>query len=618
MPEPLDVWIGTEEFGGVPTPTRRGRIVPLNWRLDAIAATERPRSVARSADGRLLVFIHDRETSDVWLLELESGKLSRLTTGRDLQPYWEDTTPALSPDGRTVAYADQGWVQLVPVTGGAPRRLVEAGSPLWLGDDRLVVTVERDEQSRLAVVDVSDPWPQPLVRSAPGLVREGDEGEAAISPDGRTVAYSFRHRADLSRSDIRVVGVEAGEARGLTGAAATRDGEPAWSPDGSTLAFTAQRGEWCALHAVDLGSGDERVLAAPEADLSEPAWSDDGGSIAAIRSAGGKHDLVTVDVVSGGVDERAAGGAYGGPSWGPDGSLVVTYEDHATPPQLRRVEADGAIEVLLAPAPAAVGAAPHVGPEEVWFSSSDGFEVQGWLFRPAAASDEKPVPAVVYPHGGPTECYGDEWDGHAQYFVDKGYAWLALNFRGSTGRGKTVERMNFDDWGGGDARDCLAAADFLRTLSWVDGERLAIFGASYGSYMALCAAVEDAGERFRAAVCKYGDCNLLTTWTQGDRSGVLYCGENMLGHPSENRAAYLRGSPIHRLERVEAPLLVATGERDERVHPKQSAELVEKLRRLGKTYEYVTYPTEAHGFLRSGPQIDFYQRLERFLDWHLL
>ena len=179
MPEPLDLWIGTEEFGGVPTPTRRGRIAPPSWRLDAIAATERPRSVARSADGRSFVFIHDRETSDVWLLELESGKLSRLTTGRDPQPYWEDTTPALSPDGRTVAYADQGWVQLVPVTGGAPRRVVEAGSPLWLGDDRLVVTVERDELSRLAVVDVSDPWLQPLVRAVPGLVREGDEGEAA-------------------------------------------------------------------------------------------------------------------------------------------------------------------------------------------------------------------------------------------------------------------------------------------------------------------------------------------------------------------------------------------------------------------------------------------------------
>ena len=136
--------------------------------------------------------------------------------------------------------------------------------------------------------------------------------------------------------------------------------------------------------------------------------------------------------------------------------------------------------------------------------------------------------------------------------------------------------------------------------------------------MALCAAVEDAGGRFRCAVCKYGDCDLLTTWSQGDREGAFYCGENMLGHPAENRAPWERGSPVRRLDRLAVPLLIAHGELDRRVHPKQSEELVAELKRLCKTFEYVTYPTEGHGFLRAGPQIDFYKRLERFLDWYLL
>ncbi len=618
MAEPLSVWIGTEEYGGVPTPTRRGPAAPPHWRLEAIAATERPRSLAPSADGRSIVFVHDRETSDVWTLEVESGELRRLTTGRDPMPYWEDTTPALSPDGRQVAYANEGWIEIVPSTGGVPRRLVEAGSPVWLGNDRLVVTAERDDQSRLTVIELADPWPQPLVRTAPGLERRGDEEEAVVSPDGRTVAFSFRHLDDLNRSDIRVVDVASGEANGLTGEVATRDTKPTWSPDGGTLAFSAQRGEWYAVHLYNIAAGIDHVLAEPQADVSELHWSPAGDSIAAVCSLGGRHDLVTVDVATGEIDLRARGGAYGAPCWAPDGSLVVTYEDHATPPELRRVAPDGTVKALLTPAPAAVRAAPHVTPEEVWFRSSDGFEVQALLFRPPVASDEQPVPAVVYPHGGPTECYGDEWDGHAQYFVDKGYAWLALNFRGSTGRGRAVERMNFDDWGGGDMHDCLAAADFLRTLPWVDGGRLAVFGASYGSYMALCSVVEDAGERFRAAVCKYGDCNLLTSWSQGDRAGVYYSGENMLGHPSRNRDAWLRGSPILRIDRIAVPLLIATGERDERVHPCQSAELVEALRSRAKTFEYVTYPTEAHGFLRAGPQIDFYRRVEQLLDWYLL
>ena len=76
MPEPLAVWIGTEEYGGVPTPKRRDTVAPPHWRLDAIAATERPRSPAPSSDGASITFVHDRDTSDVWLLWLESQQCS--------------------------------------------------------------------------------------------------------------------------------------------------------------------------------------------------------------------------------------------------------------------------------------------------------------------------------------------------------------------------------------------------------------------------------------------------------------------------------------------------------------------------------------------------------------
>jgi dipeptidyl aminopeptidase/acylaminoacyl peptidase len=223
----------------------------------------------------------------------------------------------------------------------------------------------------------------------------------------------------------------------------------------------------------------------------------------------------------------------------------------------------------------------------------------------------------VHPHGGPTAAYADDWDGHLQYFADKGYAWLAPNFRGSTGYGRDFERANHGVWGVEDTKDCLAAADHLRALDWVDGSRLGIFGASYGSYMALLSVTDDPEHRFACAVAKYGDCDILTSWAQGDREGVQDL-ERMMRHPSAAREAYRAGSPVHRLGGVQAPLLVAHGEQDVRVHPNQSEELVAQLRRLGKTFEYVTYPTEGHGLLRAGPQIDFYRRLERFLDWYMM
>jgi dipeptidyl aminopeptidase/acylaminoacyl peptidase len=122
---------------------------------------------------------------------------------------------------------------------------------------------------------------------------------------------------------------------------------------------------------------------------------------------------------------------------------------------------------------------------------------------------------------------------------------------------------------------------------------------------------------FACGVSKYGDCNILTSWAQGDRPGRDDL-ERMMDHPARNRSGYLAGSPIHRLDNIERPILIAHGERDARVHPKQADELVAELRRLGKRYEYVTYTEEAHGFLRRASQLDFYERLERFLDWYLM
>jgi Tol biopolymer transport system component len=98
-----DPWVGKDESGGIPIEPMPGAEPPDGWRLEAIAATERPRSLTLGADGRTAVYIHDRDTSDVWLLDLEDGTPQRLTTVRDPMPYWEDTEPRLSPDGSTVA-----------------------------------------------------------------------------------------------------------------------------------------------------------------------------------------------------------------------------------------------------------------------------------------------------------------------------------------------------------------------------------------------------------------------------------------------------------------------------------------------------------------------------------
>ncbi len=534
MAEGRSIWVVKDEHEGVLAQPRKDLDPPPHWRLEAVAATPRPRSLTIGDDRRRAVFIEDRDTSDVWLLDLETGAApERLTTGRDLAPYWEDTSPQLSPDGSLVAYRQAGYVWLAPSAGGPPRRLVEGGGPTWAGDTLLIVRVDRtdDASTRLAAIDIGDPWPRRLAVEHGDLERHGDEGEPVVSPDGSEVAYTFTPRADLNRSEIRVAAIDGGQVRALTGTPRMHDRTPAWSPDGATVAYASERSGFYELHLVGRdGRGDRQITTGGD-DYTEHAWHPDGSRLLAIQGDRNRFHLVTVDAGDGSVQTLARGGLWETPYWTAQGDIVAGYEDHATARELRRVGTDGTTTTFHAPAPRAIKAAPHAALEEVAFTSFDGLEIPAFLMRPRGASPEHPAPAVVYPHGGPTMAYADEWDGHAQYFIDRGYAWLALNFRGSTGYGREFERLNHGVWGVDDTKDCLAGADFLRTLDWIDGERLAIFGASYGSYMSLASVTDDPEHRFRCAVLKYGDCDIETSWAQGDREGVQDL-ERMMGTPA--------------------------------------------------------------------------------------
>ena len=445
---------------------------------------------------------------------------------------------------------------------------------------------------------------------------DGDVVEPTVAPDRRRVAFTFWPHDDRNRSEIRVVDLERGDTRALTGTPRIHEGGPAWSPDGTALAYRSEASGWYEIHLVDTdGDGSARQLTHDSADFGSLQWHPEGATLLATRNRRGRTDLVTVDATTGAVTALATGGTWSSPAWLPDGTIAACFEDYANPPRIERVHATtGARTVWFDPTPAAVRAAPTVAPEEVTYRSFDGTEIHGFLFRPTGTTG--PVPAIVYPHGGPTSAYEDDWDGVAQYFVDRGYAWLAINFRGSTGYGRDFERLNHGVWGVDDTLDCLAAYDFLARDSTIDARKIAIFGASYGSYMALCALTDDSEHRFAAGVCKYGDCDIVTSWSTSDRDGRQDL-ERMMGTPADNPAAYRAGSPVHRLAQIERPLLIAHGEQDDRVHPSQSEELVTELRRLGKTFEYVTYPSEGHGFLRRAPFLDFHRRLERFLDWYL-
>jgi dipeptidyl aminopeptidase/acylaminoacyl peptidase len=609
-------WVGVDEQGGIPNPGRPDVQPPPNWRLEMVAGVERPRQIELSPDGATLAFVLDRDTSDVWTIDIEPGaQPRRVTTGRPLAAYWEDGNAVWSPDGTRLAYVQGGRISVVDARGGVPRQVCEGSSPIWLDDTRLVVGVDRDGRQVLAIVGIDDPWPSRLAAA------EGDCHGAVVSPDRTAVAYLVFHHDDLNCTSVHVVDVadrhEPGVARTIVHDPAMNARAIAWSPDGSQIAFASERPGWYEVFVADAAGGNPRQVTRADADFSDLSFTPDAARLVGVRARAGVADLVEIDVASGDVRTIATGGTFSSPRPLPDGRVAAVHESFTTPARICVVGPGAQVVETFAPTPLSVGRAPHVVPVHVTYRSLDGMEVHGWLYRPSSATTERPCPAVVQPHGGPTSLTGDEWDGVAQYFVDKGYAWFAINFRGSTTYGREFERANHDVWGVADTEDCLAAHDHLATLGWVDPSRIAIFGASYGSYMATHSVIDDPQHRYACAVAKYGDCDILTSWAQSDLVGRLDL-ERMMGHPRSARDAYRAGSPIHRVDQIQVPILVAHGELDDRVHPAQSVELVEALRRLGKQFEYVTYPTEGHGLLRTEPFLHFHRRLERFLDWHLM
>jgi len=604
--EPLAVWIGKDEHLGLPSLEIPDRNPPPHWRLADVAATQRPRHLDVAQDGRIL-FIWDTDTSDIYSTSPDGGMPYRHTVDRELVAYWEDDQPRWSPDGSSIAYTDEGVIRVVAASGGPPRTIAAGHSPVWYDEGRLLAGVEEARRTRLVMIDLEDPFARPLTSG------EADFGQLANSD--AHLCYVVYPVEDRYGSEVVLFDPSNGKEVRLSEQPGFQNHSPTFHPSGRMLAFCSERTGRHEIYLVDTDGSSERRLTNAIADFGELSFSADGRRLAATRTNQGRTDLVLVDVESGKVDAVAVGGSWAFPRWLPSGDLAAVYEDYRTPPRIETVSASGRRTVIFEPAPATVRNAPYVQGEHVWFPSFDGTSIPGWLHRPANGTDR--VPAVVYLHGGPTDHYGDHWDGYAQYFLDKGYGWFGINVRGSTSYGLEFERSNHARWGVDDTADCLAAYDYLASLDWIDPNRVAVFGPSYGAYVTLCAVTDDARHRFVCGAMKYGDCDLLTSWAQTYRAGRDAM-ERTMPRPNLIPEAYRASSPIHRVSQITAPLLICHGELDDNVVPEQSEELVAELRRLGKTFEYLTYPTEGHGLLRRGPQLHFYQRLERFLDWYLL
>jgi dipeptidyl aminopeptidase/acylaminoacyl peptidase len=257
--------------------------------------------------------------------------------------------------------------------------------------------------------------------------------------------------------------------------------------------------------------------------------------------------------------------------------------------------------------------------KSIRYKSSDGLEIPAYITLPKGIPG-KSLPTIIFPHGGP---WGrDVWgyNGYAQFFANRGYAVLSMNFRGSTGYGKKFLDAGNKEWGRKMQDDVTWGVKYLVDEGIADPKRVGIFGGSYGGYATL-AGVTVTPDLYAAAVELFGPSNLITLlesippYWESIRA-MFY---KRMGDPTtpEGKAMLIERSPLTSAAKIKTPLMIAQGANDARVNHAESEQIVIALRDRGFPVEYLLIPDEGHGFARPVNNMATVMATERFFAQYL-
>ena len=542
------------------------------------------RDVAWSPDGAKLVFTADHDGDEfhqLFLIDANGGEPRRLTDAPQVQHQLATIEP-FSRDGRRVLYAGNDRdrtcqdVLLLDLETGDVQRIVTAEGlhfPIGFSPDERYVGVTRlnsntDADLLLVEPGVTDPARPTLLNPHEGDVKHDP---APWKPDG-TAVYAI---TDSGRdfTGIAEFPVSEGEFRWVE--------SPEWdveqvvvSSDGSTLAWTVNEDGYSRVRARDLRTGE---------DIGVPAIP--GGTISALRIS-------------------------------PDGHLLAFLLARAAQPtEVVVVDiATGAIHVLTDSTPPALREITSVEPQLVRFRTHDGRDVPAFLYKPHG---DGPFPVLLSIHGGPEaqERPSYMYGGFYQYLLAQGIGVLAPNVRGSTGYGSAYQKLIHHDWGGDELRDFEHAVKYLHTLSWVDPNRIAVFGGSFGGFATL-SCVSRLPKLWAAAVSIVGPSNLVT-FVKAVPPTWLRLMAKWVGDAETERDFLLERSPVTYADDIVAPLFVIQGANDPRVVKTESDQIVERLRARGVDVRYDVYEDEGHGFTKRANEIKALGDAAEFLVSHL-
>ncbi len=566
--------------------------------------------------------------------------------------------PGWSPDGQSIAFISEGDVWTVPVDGGAPRRLTHdpagAGDPrgatdhhpqwspkgTWIlyesgqhGFNELYV-IKPDGNGGHAVAAAEIYSGRDALGSTP------DHGDAvssdrfdpapAWSPDGTRISYTERSRATFS-GKLKVLPFD--QRTGSTGTAinlyvARNDpggawaiNTAAWSPDSQKIVVVLQQSGWDKLWLLPATGGAPQPLTTGSGEDESPVFSPDGKSIVFIsnRDLPEERHLWVVPA-GGGSPHRLTHlpGVEAAPQWSPNGKQVYFSRGTALRAPVAYVAQASGQEGPrpLEPEKPSKFEGLGITPEVAHFTGRDGLSLAGILYKPAHFDPSRRYPTVIWAHGGPEAQVLLSLTPWSLYLAQQGYVVLEPNFRGSTGYGEHFRNSNVEDSGGGEIDDIAAAVAYLVKAGITDPKRVAIGGGSHGGTVAANA-VTKLPETFAAGIEMFGVVDRALFLQYTNRNSAIRWETKMGGTPEEKPVVYRKANILPDVSHIQAPLLIMHGEEDPQVPPQESAELVAALKKAGKSYSYVTYPHEGHGFQQREHRRDSYERQLAFLALYL-